>query len=1544
MVRFDHLTSVLVDDTKYYSEVLDKVVTQWWPLVHFNSTWDKIWLALVYRLRKYVPGLDFTQHLPYLYAKISVMLTTRPNLAGMFGGSQGGSILSTLTQFTDIRKTGKLAAMLLGVGTASDVYELGDEEKKEYEGMLHGSKKQNDIDIKDMKEELQQRLAQDEKHSAGFIYVRRLLSSISTSFHPSNQGMFSMGSFTVNPFLQALCMKFVQRVGAKDGVSTADGKALIGMVLPLVKMVLAGKSDQDIAVAQLCLCQLAYVSPRAVHASISEFIVEGLSPQNTNKVHLGPASMKALDVLAQPFLHSAMLLPELLAQVLPLTLPGIDANDSKKTIVTLRLYSTLLQWVPIANTNTLDVSKYPAGKDASGVNPALDPSAYGLDEPVGLSGADIQAGGRDAMWRAGPMLAEWALSVIDRLLELFGSQKPASKEASRNDKVIGLLVDQVLARLFQQMDPSTHKAAAKKVVSWTKSNVFPNASGMVGSMVSSLFLSSVDKSEVMKLLFSPMAKRVLDHKKQASRDVKWALMVISSIAKVAGATLVDNANDVLAVVSAACKESEDEEVNAGGRELIEAVLEGLCGRYVISTNNITPALLGKGWETIAVQWGALSDISVGPTYHNPSEQETSLAKRFREEYGLETLRTVLKLIEEKKEKKTIKANLETVVAICIGQDVAMEAIAKDLLSHIADGLRSTIQNMPQAGEVYEGIVEALAALLRSKRLPKPNKPSSSGHDMMSRLLQYMNSATASQARLSSIEGMSCVGGPQLRPDERFLLSIPSGMAVSAQAGAMVSKQQQLLAEDAVKSAVGTGLEEAMGVLIKEGCINAWAPIREVALRGALMLVAGYSELQEFTAANALEALGKDKLEGLKAEERYACVDGTCQLLRDSLVAREVTRVPQLLRTFANVVLGGLDSNVQGASNTLKAYNLEQGACIAVLKQWRRLPPDDAVAVAEAIAGMPASSSWRTQLTISGFVHALVTPGHVGVKTWRFFLGLVKSKNLLVKVSAIFGVFKLLVADTADGVAAHSGDVVGSSVEIINGLCEMKTASMSKTDAAWNEGAKFVLGLADFAKDQGSSAGASALADLYESAFWPSNALLFTFMTRRLGGAFVDKAWQHVVQIMSNNVGTSEYEGNLVVASEVVAGILRGAAGSADGKALLGRVESEVLPQVVNTLNGLSLAFGTTFIDCARFSTDKTSAQEPFLGLAMNNLAAQLKVASSSFTSVSNALRLVRVLYVRNPKDVRQGFNGKLCSALKRSAASPFTVVRTETASTTSDFIQVLLQDGRKEDRALVKELIDTFCQANEKKGLETAVGVIQGLSQRGKMNKEVLALLGPLFAAVAFDGDAELNKAAKAECKHISERMDTDCVPAVKEIAKHGLGSPAWRCRDQATQMIGTVTYKHGFLMTVAAADIYCRKVMERILYDKQLEVQQQASSQLLLQMSTLHDTSPSVVRSIKKFEKMALADDEDQQRQRRKRIVGVLGLSAIVSAFPYSVPFPQAVITLARVANRQVASYGDIAQKTIDGFKRTHRDTWEKDKEHFGEELQMSRATSGYA
>jgi hypothetical protein len=64
------------------------------------------------------------------------------------------------------------------------------------------------------------------------------------------------------------------------------------------------------------------------------------------------------------------------------------------------------------------------------------------------------------------------------------------------------------------------------------------------------------------------------------------------------------------------------------------------------------------------------------------------------------------------------------------------------------------------------------------------------------------------------------------------------------------------------------------------------------------------------------------------------------------------------------------------------------------------------------------------------------------------------------------------------------------------------------------------------------------------------------------------------------------------------------------------------------------------------------------------------------------------------------------------------------------------------------------------------------------------------------------------------------------------------------------------------------------------------------------------------------------------KRHASVLGISAMILAFPYDLPkwMPQALVTLS-TCSHDPAPIKTTVTNSFGEFKRTHQDTWEKDK-----------------
>ena len=409
--------------------LVERIVKSWWPLVSYCTEWDQIWCSLLRRLGKYDQSINWDPYLPFLFQKIQDALRItvggrRPD--GCSFRFRPSRLFHTLNQ-PEVRNIAKFAIMLIGSGSATDYYAFCDE--NEIEGFLISSESEAKEDKRAVEKEIKACIDEADGLSAGFLYLRRFICAVSTLFHPSNQGR---NSYTLSAFLNFLCSGFVKRLGrGVRAMRTADKKAFLRLVLPLIKMSLTAKNDVIVLMAQSALRHLAWVAPQTVLEDMESFLLQALDPHNLTQTHMAPAAMKALDILVQPFLHAKLLLPALLPRLLHLTLPGIDPNDPNKTIVTLRLYDTILQWTPIVDTSQFRFSDRPAADELERYRDCTDSREFSLDPECGEDKESEElVKARDAMWDAGPGLALWALEALDRVLYLFRS----IGERSKNNK------------------------------------------------------------------------------------------------------------------------------------------------------------------------------------------------------------------------------------------------------------------------------------------------------------------------------------------------------------------------------------------------------------------------------------------------------------------------------------------------------------------------------------------------------------------------------------------------------------------------------------------------------------------------------------------------------------------------------------------------------------------------------------------------------------------------------------------------------------------------------------------------------------------------------------------------------------------------------------------------------------------------------------------------------------------------------------------------------------------------------------------------------
>ncbi|CAI5451722.1 unnamed protein product [Caenorhabditis angaria] len=205
----------------------------------------------------------------------------------------------------------------------------------------------------------------------------------------------------------------------------------------------------------------------------------------------------------------------------------------------------------------------------------------------------------------------------------------------------------------------------------------------------------------------------------------------------------------------------------------------------------------------------------------------------------------------------------------------------------------------------------------------------------------------------------------------------------------------------------------------------------------------------------------------------------------------------------------------------------------------------------------------------------------------------------------------------------------------------------------------------------------------------------------------------------------------------------------------------------------------------------------------------------------------------------------------------------------------------------------------------------------------------PLWCHYANDvGDEELQKTCNSfnighmEAIYVSQEN----APSVLNQFTQILTSPCWwKSKVVALRMIRSIVFSNPFVFRRHRDEI--GHLLVHMLNDCQIEVRERAAEALsTLLQSKFFETTQELVQ---KFDTAATSDNAIESHG------GVLGLSAIVLASPYSVPrfLPDVLMRICRFATHRNATIRDAVKRALSEFKRTHQDSWREHEQQFNED-----------
>jgi hypothetical protein len=382
-----------------------------------------------------------------------------------------------------------------------------------------------------------------------------------------------------DPFLPASA----QYSALNNCVDAATTKYLCSSLLPLV---IEGVYCKDLYMGQFsmsCLKNLVGID-LSLGDLVVPYLLSALDPAAVNQSHQAPIAMNVLSLSFKALIFPQPVITKYLPSLLKLSLPGVDASDPKKTIITLSMYSTIFSWLSLRSSYTA-------------WSPVDVPPAYvALLPGFGSKGPSFsQAVLQDELDALSAYLAEWLPAFIDKVIMILEAQEENQKGVKASP--VGSHVVEVFTYMFQglALDEPLRAVAEDKITGYflrsTPTNAGKISAGIVDTMI------STNPKKLHSFLAAILASEVTSASYDANK-LAFRIRLASGACRAAQGLYVFESIDILKSVleSAALVNHSNKMVKKATGKLLKDIFKGATAIYPI---NISPVIVGSNCVAVS---------------------------------------------------------------------------------------------------------------------------------------------------------------------------------------------------------------------------------------------------------------------------------------------------------------------------------------------------------------------------------------------------------------------------------------------------------------------------------------------------------------------------------------------------------------------------------------------------------------------------------------------------------------------------------------------------------------------------------------------------------------------------------------------------------------------------------------------------------------------------------------------------------------------------------------------------------------------------------
>ncbi|KAG7377691.1 Proteasome activator complex subunit 4 [Phytophthora pseudosyringae] len=609
-----------------------------WSLISRCTEWDGHWMKILSRVSKQYPSTTMLgDYLPFVFAKVNDLLELPSDLGSSFKKQLWPSAYASIN---GSKRFGQHAMRLC-------VHLLRDTQS-------------------------------DERDDAPTRYLLEVLSLMKSFFHPSN--VANVGN-SLATFVYYLSNTLAKRLGRERKDRKRLQLVSVSKVVDaLLEICLLGIYSKNRGVATKCMYvmkNLLCIDPARCAAPVMQEMLKALDPMAMSHSHLAVTAISSMAVFVYQLMCGrhpqtvGLFFATYLEPMLKLTLPGIDANDEKKTQSTVQLYFRLLSWLPIVN-DPAKINFQTTKQRGELSNQLFADMEKSMFAEIGALDSQLD----ERMWGIGPFLEEWALAVLDRCFQFIQSRSSArsassstNAERARNgissqrdgsEDAIVLQVLNLLAILYVQLSPEIYTQSLRKTVSFVSNAFYPTSFG--GKVVSTLIFNCMqgNPSEAIAK-FMPLVlekfhvtKSGINVSSLMANEKVWHLRILNGLVRFShpdDPILLRYQHELEVILAHFLNNDKDKEVYEAAGDVLRHLLFGLLGVYTHDFRSLPAA---EWADATSCESGAFQYLGIGISWnklsvgwHEPNKDELAFGFKLLQSHVVGALGELERMMEAK---------------------------------------------------------------------------------------------------------------------------------------------------------------------------------------------------------------------------------------------------------------------------------------------------------------------------------------------------------------------------------------------------------------------------------------------------------------------------------------------------------------------------------------------------------------------------------------------------------------------------------------------------------------------------------------------------------------------------------------------------------------------------------------------------------------------------------------------------------------------------------------------------------------------------------